>query len=150
MEITEEEVQKEARDCVLFKEEEQRMKEFRAVGTRESMLQEAKCLKQMYREMKAISRKYFLWKLVQELFDVSCQAYMSTSIFKADEKARVMKDVKFFCFHWTEDDKSTFLELKAFQSVMGTHMNQRLSCGEQGRRILSSISSRNTGGGYEN
>ena len=75
------------------------MKEFRDVGTRESMLQEAKCLKQMYRlarEMKAISRKYFLWQLVQELFDVSCQAYMSTSIFKPDEKARLMKDVNFF------------------------------------------------------
>ena len=82
------------------------MKEFRDVGTRESMLQEAKCLKQMYRlarEMKVISRKYFLWKLVQELFDVSCQAYMSTTmnmsmspIIKVGEKARLIKDINVF------------------------------------------------------
>ena len=47
--ITEEEVQKEARDCELFKEEEMKMKMFKTVGTRESMLQEAECLKRMGR-----------------------------------------------------------------------------------------------------
>ena len=105
-EITEEEVQREAKSCELFKEEEMRMKELKRFSTRECNLQEAKCLKQMWRlarEMKAINRKYFLWEIVEELFDVSCQAYMSTTMsmsmsptIKDGEKARLIKDINVF------------------------------------------------------
>ena len=75
------------------------------VGPIEYMLQEAKYLKQMYRfarEMKAISRKYFLWQLVQELFDVSCEHEYLQIQGQVDERCQL------FCFHWTEDGKYTF------------------------------------------
>ena len=95
--ITEEEVQKETWDCELFKEEEKKRNEFK--GTREGMLQEASCLKRMYklgREMKGMNRNHFLGEIVEGLFHVSCQAYASTSSFNPNEKARLIKDVNIF------------------------------------------------------
>ena len=65
-------------------------------------MKEAESLKRMYelaRVTKGLSRKNFLWKIVEELFDVSCQGYLSAEGQRGNrdtEKARWMNDIKLF------------------------------------------------------
>ena len=101
--ITEQEIEKEANNCKLYWEEEKMKTNIKAIqGTYESVVKEAECLKRMYklaRVTKGISKKNFLWKIVEELFDVSCQGYLSAECqrgIRETEKARWMKDIKLF------------------------------------------------------
>ena len=65
-------------------------------------MKEAECLKRMYRlarDLKAFNRMLFLCEIVEELFDVSCQGYLSAGKQRGNretEKAKWMKDVKMF------------------------------------------------------
>ena len=72
--ITEQEIEKEANNCRLYWEEEKMKTNIKAIqGTYESVVKEAECLKRMYklaRVTKGLSKKNFLWKIVEELFDV--------------------------------------------------------------------------------
>ena len=98
--ITEDEIQKEVNNYDLFREEKKRRQE--GILTYESVIREAECLKRMYRlarDLKAFNRMLFLCEIVEELFDVSCQGYLSAGTQRGNretEKAKWMKDVKMF------------------------------------------------------
>ena len=100
--ITEDEIEKEIKDYELFSKEKENQQKLKGIGTYQSVIEEAECLKRMdrlARDMKVLSRRVLLAKLIEELFDVSCQGYLSAAYQRGNretERAKWLKDVNFF------------------------------------------------------
>ena len=100
--ISEDEIEKEINNYQLFSKEKEKQQMFKEIKTYQSVIEEAECLKRMYRlarDMKALNRRVLLADLIEELFDVSCQGFLSAANQRGNretEKAKWMKDAKFF------------------------------------------------------